>query len=334
MKFRKKHFWIKDNIYELSILDSRMKTLSEAVDKKIAKKPLFPSLNIKWPLNRYFNNKENFLIESESLDNLRIADSIYRELRKFIMNNVSEEERDIINFYKVYGDKASFTYDVDEKRNTSLPKVFTISTILGKLSFEISDVDNYGLDDDTLLAYDDEKDTVILFVVDKNRVIIEDIINILRKKYRFIHELTHYIFKMKGDSDKNKFVNDIEYLNSPEEVKANIQMLIYSFGSYLFKNSDLLQTYNLKSEKEIDFLFNKFLRDDSIKNIVDSEDLEMMRKEVYYMYPENREMLYDNLHKYITDEYGTSKDIDYKESSLKNNLIRLIRLEEKVINEI
>lgn len=334
MKFRKKHFWIKDNIYELSILDPRMKTLSEAVDKKIAKKPLFPSLNMRWPLNRYFNNKENFLIESESLDNLRIADSIYRELRKFIINNVSEEERDIINFYKVYGDKASFTYDVDEKRNTSLPKIFTISTILGKLNFEISDVDNYGLDDDTLLAYDDEKDTVILFVVDKNRVTIEDIINILRKKYRFIHELTHYIFKMKGDSDKNKFTNDIECLNSPEEVKANIQMLIYSFGSYLFKNSDLLQTYNLKSEKDIDFLFNKFLGDDSFKNIVDSEDLEMMRKEVYYMYPENREMLYDNLHRYITDEYGTSEDIDYKESSLKNNLIRLIRLEEKVINEI
>ena len=60
----------------------------------------------------------------------------------------------------------------------------------------------------------------------------------------------------------------------------------------------------------------------------------MMRKEVYYMYPENREILYNNLHKYITDEYGTSEDIHYKESSLKYNLIRLIRLEEKVINEI
>ena len=41
MKFRKKHFWIKDNIYALSILDSKMKTLSEAVDKKNRQKTAF-----------------------------------------------------------------------------------------------------------------------------------------------------------------------------------------------------------------------------------------------------------------------------------------------------
>lgn len=334
MKFRKKDFWTKNNIYESCIKTLPRKTLEEVVDGLFHNKRIFPYLDWKWPINSFFELKENFLLESEFLDKLKISNSIYKNLRDFIINNISKEERDILNLYGTYGDMASFPYDVDEKRESIIPKEFTIDTILGKLDFKFGDHRQYNVSDDILLAYDDEKNYIILFVNDKDSIKTEDLINILRKHYRFIHELTHFIDKINENLEQFNYTNDIEYLNSPNEVRANIQMLIYCFGRYLFKNHNNILNYNLKNERDIDFLFKKFLNDTSKNNVVDEDDLEMMRKEEYYMYPENKKKLYDSLHKYIIDEYGTDDDINYKESHTKENMIRLLRLEEKVINEI
>ena len=330
-------YYMKD-IYEYTTKNLSRKTLLEAVSNIFNNKPLVTNLDWKWPIYRYFYIKEDF-DNTPSEEEIYEADSIYHSLRNYILKNVSKEERDIIALYTVYGDLASFKYDIDEQRlsdfNGSLYNCKAdIKTKYGNLIFKFCGHDDYNVDSSVLAGYDNEEKAVIIFIENANNIKTIDLINVLRRRNRFIHELSHYI----DDINKNLSYEEydfktpegsIKYLNDPSEFKANVHSLIYSFGGYLFKNqNEIMKKYDLQNNKDIDILLNVFLNDTSKNNVLDDEDLSIFRKCLAYWYPENKKKFYDFLHKTISN---TQKKINYTESERKNNILKLLKLEETLL---
>lgn len=324
---------IKD-VYDKLIKTTPRKSIYEAahwvLNKNISKLGVgFPA---NCPYKKYFEIKENFTLDNLTEDR-ELAKQIYNVFKQTILKNMCEEERDLYHLCNVYGDLVNWKYDVDILRQTSIQNILInneliINTKLGKLVFEFATREKYNIKKDTLLIFDDNTNNIIIFVNNPTFITTEEIVDILRHSGRFIHELTHYIDKVKDHWDAIKYdiQNDIAYLNNKNELKANLQMILYNFARYIFKNVEYVkQYYDLRKKQDISDLFETFLCDIN-RNVVDDEDLEMYRKEISYLTNENKKLFYEELYKYILNDFDINKPVE--ESYTVDYLLKMLRLEE------
>lgn len=324
-------FNLEKDIYTYLIQKNKPLKLEEALDEIFEGKDLNVCCYKGWPFSKFYI-KEDFNT-LDLLKDRKEANEVYRKLNDYILKNVNQDERDLILSYKTYGFKASFPYDIDEKRQTSLKnKEFILNTSFGPLSFEFSTRDKYKQNDGILLCYEDELNKVVIFT-EKPEVRVIDIINVLRKRNRFIHELTHYLDNIQNNWIKTKYniKDDIEYLNSLNEFKANLQMILSEFGRYLFKNQIKYSLEDLKSNKKIYEIFQFFLRDSSDENCVDDEELQLFRKLYGYLNSQNKAEFHKQLFDYISNHFNTDKDFDLSESYRRKAFTYLLRLEENFV---
>jgi len=325
--------YMKD-IYEYAIKNLPRTTLLEAVNNVFEGKPIITNLDWKYKPYRFFYIKEEF-DNTPSEKDMKEAHAIYIMLRNFILNAITKEERDIIALYIVYGDLAEFKYNVDQERVSDFNKILennkcTIKTKYGSLDFKFVNREIYNVSDETLAGYDTDEKCIVIFLDDFDNIKTVDLINILRKRDRFIHELSHYIDDINENLSKIKYGNSkdeqIKYINDPSEFKANSQEMVYCFGGYLFKNqNEITNKYNLMNKKDIKTLFDLFLYYYSQRNVLQADDLARFQTYIKYWKPENREKFYDFLYKTISD---TQNKIDYTESERRNNMLKLLKLEE------
>ena len=327
---------VKD-LYESIIENNKPRiTILEAAKNIFEGKPnLGVALTYKYPYNSYFNIKEAFTLDNLTEDRKK-ASVIYKQFKDTILQNLTPEERDIYYLYNTHGDLASFKYDIDEQRIADLQHILRnntlyVNTMFGDLSFEFTTKEQYNASNDTLLAYEDELNRVLIFVSNPSKIKLIDLINILRRSSRFIHELTHYIDKIEDHFDgKNDYEDSVEYLNLNDEFKANMQSIIYDFARYIFKNIYYIrQNFDLRKKEDVLSLFNLHFLVDNKNNVVDNEDLEMHRKQIYYLTDEKKNIFYNELCKYITNELDIDKP--FEEAYSAEYLLKLFRLEESFI---
>lgn len=303
----------------------------------IGKPDIEIALTYGYPYNPFFEIKEDFTLDNLTADRQK-ASSIFESFKTKILQILTPEERDIYYLYNTHGDTASFQYDIDEQRIIeNLPNMLNdhtivINTVLGDLSFEFTTKEKYNASKRTLLAYEDELNKVLIFVPNPDKIKLINLINVIRRKSRFIHELTHYIDIIEDHYDgKNDYEDDIEYLNLKDEFKANMQAIIYDFARYIFKNIYYIkQKFDLRKKEDIKYLFDEVFLKATKNNIIDDEDLKMHRKQVYYLNDENKKTFYDELYKYIINDFNTDKSIE--ESYSNEYLLKLFRLEESFWN--
>lgn len=329
---------VKD-LYESIIENNKPRiTILEAAKNIFEGKPnLGIALTYKYPYNPYFNIKEAFTLDNLTEDRKK-ASVIYKQFKDTILQNLTPEERDIYYLYNTHGDLAGFKYDIDEQRIVDLQHILknntlSVNTMFGDLPFEFTTKEQYNASNDTLLAYEDELNRVLIFVSNPSKIKLIDLINILRRSSRFIHELTHYIDKIEDRFDgKNDYEDSIEYLNLNDEFKANMQSIIYDFARYIFKNIGYIkQNFDLRKKEDVLSLFNLRFLVDNKNNVIDDEDLEMHRKRIYYLTDEKKNIFYNELCKYITNELDIDKP--FEEAYNTEYLLKLFRLEESFIKE-
>lgn len=329
---------IVDSIYEYAIKNLPRTPLLEVLNNVFKGKNLVENLNWKYPIYPFFYIIED-LDNTPSKKDMREAHNIYVMLKNTILKNISEEENEIISLYKTYGSYAHHVVDIDEKRLSTFMNVLknnciNINTKYGNLIFEFTDRDKYKVGENTLCAFDTDTKHILLFLSDPLKITTLDLINILRKRNRFIHELSHYIDDINKNLSYQEY-NDTEegeiaYVNDPSEFKADAQTIVYSFGNYLFKNQNRIKNYDLTNKKDLEKLFNIFLTDESNNNVVDSKDLSGFRIRIEYWNQENKHKFYDFLYNTILD---TQTKIDYTEAEHKNNMLKLLKLEETLLKK-
>lgn len=327
-----------NNLYKVAAQHSPETTLDSIVDRLLTEGQL-TNLPYKFPIKVYLYLTETF-DPLQLTKERKIANNIYRSILNYIYNYLPQNERDMIGMYKTYGLKASLPYDIDEHRLTSLYNIlddnnsFDINTEFGKLKIKFCERSVYNVDEDTLLGYDDELKAIIIFVDDGQNITTLDIVNLfLDTNHIYLHELQHYVDDITGNAVKQKYdIGDpIAYLNDPDEVKANIQMILGTFGRFLFKNNKLIEFEKLKDKSYLTNLFNIFLGNSlnsKFTNVINKDTQEMFRKEIFYLNDTNKNEFYKQMYSYISDYYNTEEDIKFDESKKKQELIRLFRLEE------
>lgn len=329
------------NLYKVFAYHLPETTLTDVIDN-LLKTGHISTIPHKLPIKNNIPLLETF-DSLELIKDRKISQEIFRSLYNTIYTNLSQNERDMIGMYKTYGFNASFPYDIDEHRLTSIYNIldddnsFIIKTRFGDLTFKFAERDEYNTNIDTLLGYEDQENKILIFVDDGKNITTLDIINILTND-NYLHEFQHFI-----DNISNKFINNeydkedlIAYLNSPNEFKGNLQMILGSFGRFLFKNVNKINLLQLKDKNEVKKLLSVFLgyrQDKKFDNVINSNTQEMFRKEIFYLNEENKNEFYKQLYKYTSDYYNTNDDIDFTESiNLKKEMIRLFRLEENFID--
>ena len=294
----------------------------------------------KYPLQEYFELEEK--LDSEQLTNKRKeAFNIFKTFKNYILQNLSQNERDMINIYKTFSTSAQFNYDIDEFKTSSIMNILdnaciTIDTIYGSLIFEFVTRNDKEIPEDYILGFDDETKKIIIFVNDNQNIKRLEILNLFSNSWQYIHELTHYIDDINDSLNKyNQNISQEEYLNDPSEFKANLQMILGSFGRFLFKNNKLIDFTKLKDYDYIDYLFDIFLEkkiDINFKNTENKSTLKQFRICIFYLNKENKEEFYNQLHTYISEYYNTEKDTDFTEATIQK-FIKLFRLEESFYKE-
>ena len=318
-----------------------IKSLAEAVKSVFTQGLFVYEQYTDWPCKKLFYIKEDF-DNTPSKQEIRESHDIFVCFRKALINMLPKKETDIIALYTTYGDLTEFSYFEDVKKDSELNNLlindcFYISTKYGTLAFEFHKTS----DNNRILAgYDTDTKHIILFVRDfpnfvSENITIDNLIYVLRRRDRFIHELAHYI----DDINKNLSYKaygttreeEIKYLNDPSEFKAEAHRMIYSFGGYLFKNQYNLKDYDLNNDNDIVKLFDYFLVDTNKDHMVVYEkDLSRFRINIAHWYPENKEKFYNALCKAIKD---TQIKIDYTESERRTNMIKLLTLEETLLKD-
>lgn len=335
--------FIKD-LYKIIVQHLPEVTL-ESIIEKVMNNEHIASLTYKFPIKPYIYLTEAF--DSEQLTKERkIARNIYRSMLNEVFKNLSQNERDMIGMYKTYGSKASFLYDVDEHRLSSVYHLlddnnsFIVDTDFGKLKFRFCERKEYNVDEDVLMGYDDELKAIVVFIEDGENITTKDVVDLfLDEGNKHLHELQHYIDDITGNMVHQTYdPSDLEaYLNTIDELKANIQMILGTFGKFLFKNSNKINLDNLKDKNYITKIFNIFIGKmpnlNRYQNVVNKDTQSMFRREIHNLTSENKKEFYDQLYKYTSDYYGTDKDLNFDESRKKQELIRLFRLEETFIYE-
>lgn len=275
--------------------------------------------------------------EAYNSDDLRtqriFANKIYDSLTNFIIANMSNSERDILALYKSLGTNA-FTQFTSENKKSLLSyaldmsnHIFKISTEFGPLEVEFVSKTKYG-NTNNILAYDTDEKRILSFVDNPNNITVAELIELLRKKYNFIHELTHFIDDiMIGLNDieyPNTREGNIAYLNDKDEQKAFLQSMISAFGGWLFKNRDHIQEENLNdSTYVLDLFRNEFLMN---KNpILDNNTMSLFRKVYTYQNFSNKKDFDYQLCNCITKDH---KDKTFTEETYISYYTRLLRLNE------
>ena len=331
-----------NNLYKVLAYHLPETTL-ESISDELLKNGHIATIPYKYPIKKY-------LYLSEALDSMqltkerKIARTIYRDMLNHIYEYLSQHERDMIGIYKTYGSIASFPYDIDEHRLSSIYKIlddensFDIKTKFGKLKFKFCERKDYDVNKDTLMGYDDELKAFIIFIDDGKDITTKDIVELfLDDGNKHLHELQHYIDDVLNQKVNKSYdqTDDEAYLNDPDEFKANLQMIIGSFGRFLFKNSNVIIFDKLKEKEYINNLFNIFLgydKNNKFTDIISDNTKSMFRKEIFYLNDENKNEFYKQLYTYTSDYYATNDDIDFKEKvNVKNEMTRLFRLEENFI---
>lgn len=330
-----------DDIYKI-LVQHIPETSIEYIIDQLFEKGSFADVPWEWPIEPYVYLTESF--DSLQLTQERkIAQEIFRTLWNEIYKLLPRKEQDMIGMYKTYGTLASFPYDIDGHRLTSLYRYldnencFSIDTPYGPLTFEFAERSKYGVSKDFQLAYDDEKNRIIIFVKNGRNITTKQIIDIfVIKRDRFLHELQHFVDKMTNKLHNKEFdENDpISYLNTESEFKANLQRILGSFGRFLFKNYNEFKIEDLRDKNKVDKLFGIFIGDipnPKFQNVVSSETQKTFRIDIYYLNPENKKEFYNQLYRYTSDYYNTNIDMDLNENR-KKELIRLFRLEENFLD--
>lgn len=331
-----------NNLYKVFAYHLPETTL-ENISDELLKNGHIATIPYKYPIKKY-------LYLSEALDSMqltkerKIARTIYRDMLNYIYEYLSQNEKDMIGIYKTYGSIASFPYDIDEHRLSSIYKIlddensFDIKTKFGKLKFKFCERKDYGVNKDTLMGYDDELKAFIIFIDDGKDITTKDIVELfLDDGNKHLHELQHYIDDVLNQKVNKSYdqTDNEAYLNDPDEFKANLQMIIGSFGRFLFKNSNVIIFDKLKEKEYINNLFNIFLgydKNNKFTDIISDNTKSMFRKEIFYLNDENKNEFYKQLYTYTSDYYATNDDIDFKEKvNVKNEMTRLFRLEENFI---
>lgn len=291
----------------------------------------------RYPVREYLYLAEGFN-SSQLAKERKISRAIYREFLNALYKNISREERDSIGMFKAYGSLAEFPYVDDLYRPSSLQidKPIEVKTKFGNLYFKFAERNNYGVNENTLLGYDDEEKAFVIFLNYKDYLTVKDIIDLfLDIGYKHLHELQHYIDDKRNVLIKREFSDELDYLNDQSEFKADLQMIIGSFGRFLFKNNDLINIVQLKDDNYVLELFNIFVGNISnhkYRNVINKEAQEMFNRFIENWDLENQKEFFRQVYKYTSHYYNTKKDIKFDEAYRRKELIRLFRLEENFID--
>lgn len=279
-----------------------------------------PILDNKFYLNEDYN--DNALERKD-------AHVIYIQFLNTIKQYLTQEELDQINTFRAFHyNKAAILYAQMLNYPSSVPHNFSINTKYGLLNFEFTERSKYTLDNNIILAYNDDTQTILLFVDDINNITCKDILNIFRKKRRLIHEIIHFIDDRLNVLNKNVPNDDYEYVNSPSEYKTISQDLISEFGRYLFKHYKNIDRNKLNNKEYIFDLLNEFLSTSNKDYLKRHTEIQLFINFVSLFSDVHKKELFNKIVEYLNYIYNTDKDIDLKDSTLiKNQLIKLYRAE-------
>ena len=328
-----------NTLYETAIKHLSRKSLKEIVEHVFKGKEFVDNLDWKYPIYPFFYIKEEFN-NTPSKKEMQETKKIYNSLRRKILSSLPKEEASLIDLYKSYGSIASHRIDIDERRASAINNILqnnciNVDTPYGNLIFEFATHKKYKVGDKTLCAFDTDTKHIILFVNNSSNITTLDLIKILRHRNRFTHELSHYIDDINNNLSYEEYDDteegELAYINNPSEFKADAQTIVSTFGSYLFKNqNDITNNYNLTNKKDIEYLFNIFLTDESSTNVIDSDDLSEFRKRIVNWTDKNKQ----NFGRFLYEVISNTQDLkDFDESKRQDNLLKLLSLEESFLKE-
>lgn len=283
-----------------------------------------------------------FFHEAYNSDDLRaerqIASNIYDSIANCILSSMSQSEKDVYDIFKALGNEVYSIKSLPLNKQSKLSHVlnqanniFVIDTPYGKLNVGFVGRDEYNTSKSTLMGYDTELNKIVIFVDNPEKVTIGEIITLLRNKYRFIHELTHYIDAMttglNGIEHDDTNEGKLRYLNDKDEVKANLQASICAFGNWLFRNHREIQEKrkDLTQPRVImDLYVNYFLRD-KLEPVVDDKTLQIFNTQCSNLNVENKRDFIDQIFKCLVKDH---KDGTFTEETYIDYYTRLLRLNE------
>lgn len=266
--------------------------------------------------------KESFYLESEAEDLAKErydAQVIYSKFVNFLGLNMSKDERYILNLYRTYGQQAlSRCYKQQNNIISFIPKLkannyqIVQSSKYGKIVYEFNSHAELNVSNSLIMAYDNETYIIHLFVEDKEKIKLIEIIDFIRYKRRFIHELTHFIDdKLKQSKNLNyDFNNPKEYINDPDEFKAISQQLVVAVGTYIKKYWKQINFDRLNDLNYIGDLLEDILGKNTRYYFKNKDDIDFYNAQINYMSDKNKKVLYTYIRDYLKDIYNTEKDID------------------------
>lgn len=204
----------------------------------------------------------------ETNDNqLIIIDNLYKEIKKFILHDLSPEQVRVLSKYKInrkFGNSKIEYVQLSDKYLNRYKKCddyyeFQIKTSFDQLKYlpiRISTVRQ-----DMCAAYDDgigSKDKALYLFCIENEFDLNTIKDILDSKFDIVHELTHFIDDMNSNGKALQQHNK-EYYKDDNEIHAFIQTMLSWLKEYLDSFEGMNKFYKIKK---------KDLTPDKIKDII------------------------------------------------------------------
>lgn len=314
--------------------------------------------NISNWLDRYINNKcvsplflpggyptKEFYVESDNLVNLnseqdakirQITQVMYMKFINTLTSMFDKDDLNMLNWYRYDPNTADIKYThakfIKSSINNKLPenKQIVQASKYGKIIYEFNSRKDFPGSETWLMAYDDSLPGIRLFVEDSNCISRNEVLNIIRNKRNFIHELTHFVddkLKQLHKAEYNQ--NDVsKYLNDPDEIRAITQQLTVMLGTYIKKYVKSIDLEKLNSADYVAELLEELLSTKNKGYYKNKDEIEITNALFNNMSEDTKKQIVSYLAEYLKDIYNTGKDIDLYEGRLKARLLRLHNPEE------
>ena len=314
--------------------------------------------NISNWLDRYINNKcvsplflpggyptKEFYVESDNLVNLdskqdakirQIAQVMYMKFINTLISMFDKNDLNMLNWYRYDPNTADIKYTYAKFRKSSINdklsenKQIIRASKYGKIVYEFNNRKDFPGSETWLMAYDDFLPGIRLFVEDNDCISRNEVLNIIRNKRNFMHELTHFI------DDKLKLLHKVEYnqndisayLNDPDEIRAITQQLTVMLGTYIKKYIKNIDLEKLSDTTYIAELLEELLSTKNKGYHKNKDEIEITTALFNNMSEDTKKQIVNYLAEYLKDIYNTGKDINLYEGKLKARLLRLHNPEE------
>jgi len=209
---------------------------------------------------------------------LIIIDNLYREIKKFILHDLSPEQIRILSKYRTnrkFGNTRIEYTKLSDKYLNRYKKYNTYYEFEIKSGFDqlmylpirISNVKS-GMK----AAYDDgigTKDKALYLFYIENEFDLNTIKDILDSKFDIVHELTHFIDDINTDGKALQQYNK-EYYKDNSEIHAFIQMMLSWLKEYLDSFEGMNKFYKIKKKdltpNKIEDIINQYLNNPNNNN--------------------------------------------------------------------